>query len=123
MNRIQEQSLLPTALPAPEQGPGELRRVRSPFTHSKENSNSLCRSLFKGPQLDFRICTTKPTGVQHRPGLQLEPVVGRRRHKPWHLWGPRVLTTAIPPGMLLTSACGEHDGPADIILVVHVAFD
>lgn len=28
-----------------------------------------------------------------------------------------------PPGTLLTSARGEHDGPADIILVVHVAFD
>lgn len=49
----------------------------------------------------------------------LELVAGWRwQHKPWHL-----LTTTIPLGTLLTSARGEHDGPADIILVVHVAFD
>lgn len=53
-----------------------------------------------------------------------ELVAGWRwQHKPWHLQGPRTLTTVIPLGTLLTSARGEHDGPADIILVVHVAFD
>lgn len=123
MNRIRERSPLPAPSPAPGKGPGEPRGVRSLFTHSKENSNSLCRVPSKGPRLDFRICTTKPAGVRHRPGLRLEPAAGRRQQKPWRLRGPHVLVTAIPPGTLLTSARGEHDGPADIILVVHVAFD
>lgn len=53
----------------------------------------------------------------------MELVVWKRQHKPWCLQGLCMLTITIPQGTLLTSARGEHDGPADIILVVHVAFD
>lgn len=123
MNRIQERSPLLAPLPAPGQGPGELRVCLVPF-YSQQRTAILCAERFpKAPGWIFRIHTTKPARIWHRPGLRLELATGGMWHKPRRLQGLQVLTTAIPPGTLLTSACGEHDGPADIVLVVHVAFD
>lgn len=68
-------------------------------------------------------CSASSVGKAHGCGQSAgEERPHRLETLPWASGGAHT-HNRIPLRTLLTSARGEHDRPADIILVVHVAFD
>lgn len=118
MKRVQEWCPPAAPVPTPGRGPASHRGL-SPLVLTAERTAILCAERFpKAPGWALGSAPPNPPGFSTGPGCGWKEAT-----RALVAAGATRAHDRDPPGTLLTSARGEHDRPADIILVVHVAFD